>query len=132
MTKETHESYPNEHLKNFINNLNIAENRENLKNPEVLTNLILKLQMNGIDSFVKTTVMLKDYVYGKPVLTLFISIDLFTRLINYLMIDRLPDAIPLFKEHIKNVLVSIRENETDIDSAVDSIFNTETKMSKLM
>eukprot|EP00833_Pecoramyces_ruminatium_P008540 jgi/Orpsp1_1/1182572/evm.model.c7180000081825.1 len=133
MNKELNETFPNEYLINFVKELNISENKENLKDKNTFTKMIAKLQTNGIDTFVNYKIS-RDYDSDIPIITvtLVLSEERYTNIIlNYMIAEKYPNSIPIFKDYIKKILSVIRENDINIDSEVDKIFEIEKKMSKL-
>jgi len=130
--KEKSESYPNEYLINYIKNFNITENKENLKDPEALTNLFVKLRTHGAELFVGITPMMEQTISDIPIVGMSVSTDYILIYLYHSLINMLPDNIPLYKNYIKTVLTSIYGDKTNIDSIVETIYKINGKISKLI
>ena len=132
MNKEINESYPNEHLINFVKSFNITERKDKLKDKEELTDLFIKLQTSGVDSVVKINAANDETVSDRPIVGLTISPLIYSHSINYLVPEKLPEIIPIFKDHIKSIYTSILGENNNIDSIIDSIYETEIKLTKII
>ncbi|ORX57153.1 zincin [Piromyces finnis] len=131
MKSESNESYPNEHLKNFVKNLNITENLETLKERESLTKMMTKLQLNGVEPFIYFFPDRQPSISKNVIMTLYVSEEMTIHSYMHYLIKKAPKIIPLYKEFIKNIYTSIIGNRPDIDLVVDKIYETENKISEI-
>jgi len=128
--REIDENYLDKYIVNFINNLNITENKKNLKDLEIFTNLIVKLQTNGIDLFTKLSLESKD---NKTFFQLEYSNDLYNQMKYLTDVQEYPIISSIYKDYIKKILNIIKlENDDDIDSVADSILKMIVKFSKIL
>jgi len=132
MNNEFNESFPNEYLINFIKNLNIEENKDNLKDTEALTNLLIKLRTNGIYSFFQLYSTLEENISDRQIVGLRHSYTIHNHLTFIKLTETKSEFIPIYKNYIKTIITSILGDKTNIDSVVDSIFSTEKKLIKLV
>lgn len=144
MNREINESYPNEHFINLVENLNISENKENLKDPKVLTDLLVKFQSHGINTFIEIVPKViysdsdeslqtkdKNKIEGLS-FDLIIPMDFYGHTLPFILINKFPESSSLFKDYIKKTIIGTLGNKSNIDSIVDSIYETENKMAKLL
>jgi len=132
MNKELNDSYPNEHLINFIKNLNITEIKESIKEPETFTNTLIKFTLNGIDTFFEFFPFSNEKISDRPITALRGPVLLYFKSMNYNILEKSPDGLQLYKEFIKNILTILYKNETNIDLMADNIYKTESKLLKMM
>jgi len=132
MNKELNESYPNERAINFVKSLNLTEIKESLKEKDSFTNMIIKLDLSGVDTFIKLQPDLKEEISDKGLITIMGSIEVYLDSVYTMMTTKIPDALSTYKKYIKDMLTSIHGNETNIDSMVDNIYNTELKIAKIL
>lgn len=128
--REINENYLDKYIVNFINNLNITENKENLKNRETFTNLMVKLQTHGIDLFINISLLFEN---NKKLFQLNYSNELFNDKYFLNEVQQHPIISSIYKDYIKEVLSIIKlEHDDDIDSIADSILKMKLKFSEIM
>jgi len=128
--REIDENYLDKYIVNFINDLNITENKENLKDLETFTNLIVKLQTNGIDLF---TNLLLDTRNNDVLFELRYSSELYNHMKYLKDAQEYPIISTIYKDYIKKVLSIIKlEHDNDIDSVADSILKMIMKFSEIL
>jgi len=126
------ETYPNEYFINYIKSVNITENQQNLKDAEELANLFYKIRTRIIDPFINIRPMLEESISHKPTISISYSFDDLLNAWFYTALENNPEKMTTYKNYMKTVLTTIHGNETSlIDTMIESIFNTERKLSAI-
>jgi len=119
MNDGQNENYGNEYLIHLLNSLNIYEDTEGLDNTDKLTNLIVKLQNKGFDTFIV------NKSYGV------LNTDIF-RFFKYIKdIKQYPEILSVFKKYIKNVYSIISSDKDAIEEKVELISYFEQALSDI-
>jgi len=121
----------NEVLKNYIDNLNLYENKENLKDPKVFTDFILKLHKKGINTFGGIQLIDDKTIYEKPLILLFYNEDIFGGPSFIAHAKNIPESVPIYKEYVNQTLKLFYGNETYIEPLTETIMNIELKLGEI-
>ncbi|OUM67694.1 hypothetical protein PIROE2DRAFT_4749, partial [Piromyces sp. E2] len=118
-------------LKNYLEKLNISEMKENIKDPKIFTNLLLKLHQNGVNSFVNIKLINDTKVYEKPLIMLNFNDDLFDGPSYLSFVNNVPEIITTFKKYVEITLQLLYGNEINIESKIESIMKTGLKLGEI-
>jgi len=114
------EKYGKKYITDFINKLNIYGGMENLNNKDKLTSLIVKLESNGLETFIKYV----DKVNMNYNDVIFIHNNYWEN------IKKSPELLPLLKNGIKNILRVTHSDEKIIEEKAEEILKLDQKFNK--
>jgi len=75
--------------------------------------------------------MVNKVVSDIPIVSLTFNYELASRSSDYSLPDKYPESVPFIKDNIKSLITSILGEKNNINSIVDSIYDTERKLAKI-